>query len=318
MKKLILLFFASTVIFSCKKDKDPVILPIIDVSDSSQVFEVNLGENYSIQAFVNIDDLEIVSTNDKTVWDLGARFVNDIPHIFLNSSKNVKAVKVDNDFSETISDQDLNLKWDKPDGKTENFYIGNQLNKTFVITVGYDNSTRTDVYKKIIIFKDGNTYKIKSADLDSQNESTISLSKIPETDFVTFNLNQFTGNQVYPKDNKWDLLFSQYTTEFEDGTPYQVTGVLLNTTSLKAVKLSENISFDNIDLDLVNTLELTNRADIIGYDWKEYIFEGGYYAVDTRTVYILKKGNEFHKLKFVDFYNSEGKKGNIKFEIQKI
>ena len=228
MKNLILLLISTAVIFSCKKEEDPVILPNVDAPDSSQIFEVNLGENYLIQAFVNIDDLEIVSTNEKTVWDLGARFLNGLPHIFLNSSKNVKAVKVDNDFSETISEQDLDLKWDKPDGKIENFYIGNQLNKTFVITVGYNISTRTDIYKKIIVFKDGNSYKIKSADLDSQNESTISLSEIPETEFVTFNLDQFTGNQVYPEDNKWDLLFSQYTTEFDDGSSYQVTGVLIN------------------------------------------------------------------------------------------
>ena len=73
-----------------------------------------------------------------------------------------------------------------------------------------------------------------------------------------------------------------------------------------------------MDIDFVQALDLTNDADIIGYDWKEYFFEAGYYVVDTETVYILQKENNFYKLRFVDFYDSEGKKGNIKFEIQKI
>ena len=185
------------------------------------------------------------------------------------------------------------------------------------MTVGWDKANSTDIYKKIILFQDGNSYKIKSADLDGGNENTFTISELSGTDFVTFSLDGSADSQIYPNDDSWDLLFSQYITQFDEETPYLVTGVLVNPLICE-VSVDSTSSFNDIDLSAATSMTFSSDADGIGYDWKEYFLDEGYYLIHSDRNYVIKRQEEYYKLRFLDFYNNVGETGSMKFEIQKL
>ena len=48
----------------------------------------------------------------------------------------------------------------------------------------------------------------------------------------------------------------------------------------------------------------------IGYDWKEYDQNAGRYTIVPNRFYILKtKNGNYFKMRFVDFYDDQGRKG---------
>ena len=52
--------------------------------------------------------------------------------------------------------------------------------------------------------------------------------------------------------------------------------------------------------------------NVIGYDWKIYDFDTGFYTIDPSATYILSDTEGyFYKLRFIDFYNENGEKGSI-------
>jgi hypothetical protein len=123
---------------------------------------------------------------------------------------------------------------------------------------------------------------------------------------------------VLPDPDSWSLLFSRYTTMLQtnDGEdyPYLVTGVLLNPSGVAAA-LDTIHEFSSIVLDDTADLELTTRADIIGYDWKYYNFNAGIYTIVPEFNYVIRDRDGFYyKLRFIDFYNTTGEKGYPSFE----
>ena len=59
-----------------------------------------------------------------------------------------------------------------------------------------------------------------------------------------------------------------------------------------------------MDMVLADTidLELTNRADVIGYDWKYYNFDAGLYTIVPGLAYVIKDRDGFYyKLRFSIF-----------------
>ena len=64
-----------------------------------------------------------------------------------------------------------------------------------------------------------------------------------------------------------------------------------------------------------NTLDFSSNRNIIGYDWKTFDIDAGYYTVNENIVYIIKNVDDFYfKLRFIDFYDDNGAKGTPTFE----
>ena len=58
------------------------------------------------------------------------------------------------------------------------------------------------------------------------------------------------------------------------------------------------------------------NEDVIGYDWKEYDFDTGIYAIFPDHVFIVQDvEGYFYKLHFTDWYNAAGQRGNPRFEV---
>jgi hypothetical protein len=83
------------------------------------------------------------------------------------------------------------------------------------------------------------------------------------------------------------------------------------------VEVAEMFSkpFEEVTFDDIATSDFRADIDVIGYDWKT--FNGSGFETHPEQVYLVKTTEGlYYKLRFVDFYNSQGDKGTPTFEVQ--
>src|SRR5690606_8382971 len=128
-----------------------------------------------------------------------------------------------------------------------------------------------------------------------------------------------TTPTVEPVKEGWDLAFTQFTHIFHapDYLNYGVVGCLTNTHNTLSLKVTDGTAFEDIDYEYASDLVLSNDRDIIGYDWKTFLYDQNKYLVHSEKVYIIKDHEgDLYKLRFIDFYNMIGQKGVPTFEFQ--
>tara|TARA_Y100000022_G_scaffold169031_1_gene154395 strand:- start:4098 stop:5057 length:960 start_codon:yes stop_codon:yes gene_type:complete len=306
--------------FSCEKEE----IPISPHSPGNiQTNQIELGTDYRFQTFYDLGSNSIVSNNLKTEWDLGFESGIDGYHIILNSSTYSSLAYVDNvSFYDTISTSNLTWNWDNPDGNLDSTAFGDYRNKNgfFVYDRGFDLNGNSRGYKKILIDSINEfLYQIIYSNLDNSEPNSFNINKDNSVEFTCFSFDLNTVENIQPPSNDWDLLFTQYTHLYSDTTTpaYLVTGVVLNSEVLVAE--DNSFSFEEINYSTINQLNFTYNKDAIGFDWKEYNFDAGFYTVNSNLNYIIKdRQQRYFKLRFTDFYNSNGDKGCPTFEIQEL
>ena len=306
--------------FSCEKEE----IPISPHSPGNiQTNQIELGTDYRFQTFYDLGSNSIVSNNLKTEWDLGFESGIDGYHIILNSSTYSSLAYVDNvSFYDTISTSNLTWNWDNPDGNLDSTAFGDYRNKNgfFVYDRGFDLNGNSRGYKKILIDSINEfLYQIIYSNLDNSETNSFNINKDNSVEFTCFSFDLNTVENIQPPSNDWDLLFTQYTHLYSDTTTpaYLVTGVVLNSEVLVAE--DNSFSFEEINYSTINQLNFTYNKDAIGFDWKEYNFDAGFYTVNSNLNYIIKdRQQRYFKLRFTDFYNSNGDKGCPTFEIQEL
>ena len=306
--------------FSCEKEE----IPISPHSPGNiQTNQIELGTDYRFQTFYDLGSNSIVSNNLKTEWDLGFESGIDGYHIILNSSTYSSLAYVDNvSFYDTISTSNLTWNWDNPDGNLDSTAFGDYRNKNgfFVYDRGFDLNGNSRGYKKILIDSINDfLYQIIYSNLDNSEPNSFNINKDNSVEFTCFSFDLNTVENIQPPSNDWDLLFTQYTHLYSDTTTpaYLVTGVVLNSEVLVAE--DNSFSFEEINYSTINQLNFTYNKDAIGFDWKEYNFDAGFYTVNSNLNYIIKdRQQRYFKLRFTDFYNSNGDKGCPTFEIQEL
>ena len=170
---------------------------------------------------------------------------------------------------------------------------------------------------------DATHFYIRSSGLNGDNILNTSIPKLKHLNFTDYSIDE--GHEyissLTPDKEDWDIVFTSYTYvyyDLEEITPYLVTGVLLNPHKVKAIEV-EGVLFEDIDLEYASELTLVNSLDIIGFDWKFYNFDEGYYSVLSNQSYVIQDVEGiYYKLRFVDFYDDAGVKGAPKFEFQKL
>ncbi len=118
-----------------------------------------------------------------------------------------------------------------------------------------------------------------------------------------------------PVDNKnWDVVFTTYKDAIPDINgviyPYIIRGVLINTKKVEVAEVSDVIPFN--DLTYADAIQNTYSKTLneIGYDWKEYDQDASKYTIVPNKYYLLRTDKEnYFKLRFVDFYDDQGRKG---------
>ena len=101
--------------------------------------------------------------------------------------------------------------------------------------------------------------------------------------------------------------------------PFVLTQVLTNKHNGVLVSEDKNNLFQATTLADTNRNLFTNNWDEIGYDWKVRNSQDNSFTIDNNKSFIVKTvENLFYKIRFTDFYNSNGLKGYPTFEIQKL
>ncbi len=311
----------SLLFISCEKQEIPV-APIIpgDVITS----QVNMGSDYLNQLFFNLNDNAIISQNSKMIWDLSFESSDEGWHVLINSSKMMKVAFYE---GATLSDDlvlsDANWVWDASTGNLDSTAIGDwrSTQGIYAIDGGYNSvGVFQGNYKLKVVDVDNTSFTIQLSHFDGSNEQTIEIIKDKTINFTYFSFENEVV-EVAPQKDNWDLEFTQYTYvyyDLEEITPYLVVGVLLNRNNVQAA-IEQELAFDKIDLEYASTLNFNNSLEIIGFNWKSYNFDEGYYTiVEGRSFIIRDVEGIFYKLRFIDFYTETGQKGAPKFEFQKL
>ena len=216
----------------------------------------------------------------------------------------------------------LTWTWDNPNGNLDSTAFGDYRNKNgfYVYDRGFDLSGNSRGHKKILIDSINNfSYQIIYSNLDNSEPYSFTVNKDNSVEFICFSFDSNSIKNIQPSSNDWDLLFTQYTHLYSDTTTpaYLVTGVVLNSEVIVAE--DNSFSFEEINYSMIDQLNFTSNNDAIGFDWKEYNFDAGIYTVNSNLNYIIKdRQQRYFKLRFTDFYNSNGDKGCPTFEIQEL
>ncbi|MBN2745388.1 MAG: HmuY family protein [Bacteroidales bacterium] len=332
MKPLIIIIAAIFLLTGCFKE-DEKIPP--HEPGSLQLQTVGMGQYYETQIYFDLSTNQIVTSHSKDLYDLKFACADSALLIKLNSAMFMKAASTgDTNFFGTTDTTGVSWKYDASSGNNDSIAIDNWFDitvsdtifnqKVFIIDRGITALGVAQGVRKfrVLAYQKG-IFTIQYANMDNSKISIVQVVKNPEKNFVQLNLNNNEPPlDLEPKKADWDLLFCQYTdilrTDAGEDYPYLVTGVLVNQNGVQS-GINHDLSFDNITMADLPAFDLTTQENNIGYEWKWYDFNAGYYSVLSDINYAVKDTEGYYyKLRFVGFYNSQGLKGFPQFEFQKL
>lgn len=309
-------FFLVLWLTACEKAE----LPKPASSANTESNSVNMGSDYATQLFFSLDEDKIISQDLRESWDLG---FDASGNIFLNSSKSMSvSITGATDLSSVGASTSTTWIYDQPEGYTDSLAFSNwQSGKVYIVDRGITTTGGQIGKIKLIINQfAGNTWSIDWAVLSSQDSHHVEFAADNTKDFTALSFASAPGAivDIDPGKDKWDLLFSTYTHMYDDGMPYLVNGILLNSNGVTACQV-EATTFGNVTYDDIASLDFSAMRDVIGFDWKTYNFDTGLYQIDLGRVYVVKSvSNRYYKLRMLDFYDQSGQKGNPSFEIKEL
>lgn len=334
MKQIVLFVLLAFAVVSCIPEDTPVD-PYIP-GNLAEV-RVGMGPFYKSQVYVSLDLGDTLKSNYITDWDLSFSCKADKFFILLNTSKFMTAYNLGKVDFTTVSQQAADTipteawMYDNPNGNLDSTAIGKWWNDDFssignvyLIYRGTDEKAKKQGYAKFRIVKfENNTYFVEFANL---KDNIVRSVAVPKNSLYNYVHLSFSGEgkvlELEPPKTEWDLLFTKYTellyTNTGEGMWYSVTGAYLNTEYVSAAQVYAE-DFDSIDERIVDTLNFSNRINIIGHEWKDFDLNSNYYVVYPKRVYIIKtvKGNYF-KMHFIDFYDDGGNKGYPLMEYKRL
>ncbi len=307
---------------SCLKEETPVPLP--EPGDMETVI-IEIGFPYLNQVYYDCETNKVVKTNTKYDWDISFECLPTGSHILLNNATGMLAANFGNvPFSSVTSVSGVTGLWDNPNGNLDSTAFGNWINtnNVYVVDRQYDDLGNHRGYRKLQ-FLDVNTltYTFKFSNLDGSNEQTVIVYKNSSNNFIHYSFDN--GGQALslePEKNSWDLLFTNHHYKFDNLTlPFVLTQTLTNKFNGVMVAEDNNNNFFNITLKDTSNYTFTNYWDEIGYDWKIRNSSDNSFTIDANKSFLVKTTQGlFYKLRFIDFYNSQGQKGYPTFEIQRL
>lgn len=306
-----------------------------------KVGTAEMGNLYANQIYFNLAFDSVVSTNKFADWDLAFCSFSDSFAVIINTARSMKVLNTHKVNFNDVSSVDTNnvdeSVWshDNPEGKLdstaigqwwENIKMGEVISKSevYIVDRGVNEKGKASGLVKLqILGYENDSYFIKFANLnDTTNIKELEIKKNPFKNFVQISLNNSgTVVDLEPANNLWDICFTKYTDKVyaNDGSFlwYGVTGPLINRQRV-TVALAPDSVFENVDYGKIKDLTFSSFINAIGYDWKLFDFNNGFYLVNPKKIYIIQTPLGYYKLHFVDFYDKTGEKGYPKFEYQKL
>ena len=142
------------------------------------------------------------------------------------------------------------------------------------------------------------TYTFRYEVLGSDSTQNFGISKDDYADrfFGYFSLTDGKARDLEPPKDDWDLLFHKYITFLSPAPgvsiPYGVTGIMLHPNA-RAIELTEVA--DPESEPQPDTAQFVTERNVIGYDWKNFIFQERRYEIEDSLVYFVEAsdGNVF-------------------------
>ncbi len=311
---------ATLLLTGCLKEELPV--EARPRGSAGQV-QVCMGSGYQDQLWVDIGTRSVLRVNPKTAWDLAFESAPDGWRVWLNGSRLMTAWPIgaaDIGAATDTAGMALARRIDAPSGDPDSTAIGDWrgTQQVHVLDLGYNAfGVHLGLRKLQMVNVGPASYVFRTAALDGSGVQEHTLAKSGGSAHTMFSFSAGPV-EVEPPTGSWDLVFTQYTHQFLDPfIPYIVTGVL----TPKGVRVARVAGADFNSVTLADTLQhpFSTARDAIGFDWKIYSFDGGYYVVDPSRVYIVHDAQGlYHKLHFLDFYNDQGIVGCPTWEVQEL
>jgi predicted transcriptional regulator len=332
LKKYLLYSFILTVtavLFSgCEKEE--ALYPKPNVPAGLQTKSFAMGEFYKNQLWFDFESQKEY-TNAFGQWDLGFS-CNGEPKIILCAGKHsnysvAKVLNVPFNDIHVLDLKKLNWEFDSPCGDADSLAFKNCFvkqpqgysglsNETYIIDLGTDTSYTKRYIKMKIHTVRGGVYEIQWGFVFEPGE--FYLTKIyTNTSYNYAYFSFFTKDLVKNEpveNNMWDIVFTTYKETIPDDNgkmyPYIIRGALINDQKLSVCQIDNGIAFEDCNLDYASKQSYNKKLDEIGYDWKQYSQSAGKYTIVPNRYYLLKtKNGNIFKMRFVDFYDDQGRKG---------
>ncbi len=325
-------------LWGCEKEEPLYPQPKVAAGLQTATFE--MGETYSNQLWFDFESQK-TNTNQFGKWDIGFSCFGE-PHIIVCGGKNTflsvaKVIDVEFNHVDASLIQKLEWNFDNPNGhldslafsgcfnKQSNGYTGNS-HETYVIDLGVDTIPTKRYVKMQLLSVRGGVYEfIWSYLLDPQFLYLTKVYTKPDRNYAYFNFStmQLVENEPVALD-EWDIVFTTYKEIIPDDNgvlyPYIIRGALINPYKISVAQIDNGISFDQFNMQNALAIQYNKNLNEIGYDWKEYSQSANKYTIVPNRFYVIKtiNGNYF-KMRFVDFYDDQGRKGypKIAWEILK-
>jgi hypothetical protein len=289
---------------------------------------VSMGSDYRTQVYYDLESAKMVASASKMDWDLAFDASAEGVTIWLNTGRLMQAAPTTaSDFSLVPVLADLAFRPDAPDGHANKTALAgweNDMGRVWVIDRGYTIAGLPIPAMKVrLLDVDSTAYSLEMAPLSATTAAASwVIPKRAGYNRVYFSMDgQGSIRDIEPRQDAWDIHFTQYTERLFDGSdtiPYLVTGVLLNPYLVTAA-LDSLLDFEAIDRNLATTLPYSSAANTIGYSWKYFNFDTGTFLVDPTLTYLIQSTEGLlFKLRFTDFYDQNGVKGHPLFEFQRL
>ena len=337
MYRVLIIAFLSTLFLSSCFKEDEMVEPHIPGSVLTAV--IPMTQYYSKQVYFSLQNEEIVSSNNRSVFDLNFSCNDTLNLIRLNTSNFAVAAKTPFTKLEDVTDTTgLNWKFDPSNGNYDSLAISNWMeifdgdtlfeNNVWVINRGVNEIGISLGLKKIqFTGLKANSYFFTYSNLDNSERVEAVVEKNDDYSFIQYSMGDEMQLFLEPKITDWDLLFTQYTTMLitDEGEPYPylLTGVLQNK-GVTSVAFDTTLQFESIKLADTLRFAFSDALDKVGYNWKELIGDVNtgdvYYQIKLNYNYIIKSANSYYyKVRFINFYDPlTGEKGYPTFEYQRL
>ena len=298
----ILLFFVITIVSCFPKEEKVEPSPRIYQSVS-----VDAGPTKNDVLFYSLDAGRIVAKASPMEWDL--YIDNEV--IRINYFRSISVAKTNKNWEEINDTSGLSFSFltDQISDTLSQWELSE--NQIYVLNMGLDNEYEPLGFMVFQASRTSDGVILKYRDLDGTNEWT---NQISEDHFYYHLKNEQRLN--LPNDKEYDIALGKYTdyiTVDDISQDYTIYGAIVGNAS--AYLLDDD--FETIDANDFDVNQLSNRKDIIGWDWKRFNLEKNAYEILPKMTYMISTNSDYLcKLRFVDYLNGQGISGHPTFEYE--
>lgn len=298
----ILLFFVITIV-SCFP-KEEKVEPSLRIYQS---VSVDAGPTKNDVLFYSFGAGRIVAKASPMEWDL--YIDNEI--IRINYFRSMSVAKTSKNWEEINDTSGLSFSFltDQISDTLSQWELSE--NQIYVLNMGLDNEYEPLGFMVFQASRTSDGVILKYRDLDGTNEWT---NQISEDHFYYHLKNEQRLN--LPNDKEYDIALGKYTdyiTVDDISQDYTIYGAIVGNAS--AYLLDDD--FETIEANDFDVNQLSNRKDIIGWDWKRFNLEKNAYEILPKMTYMISTNSDYLcKLRFVDYLNDQGISGHPTFEYE--